>query len=314
MPDMLVCCPRQGAAMAAFRRPLASSSSGKRLGKVILQNGKFRGFLLGEIGPNGRRELRDGVPDAVWPCFWDDGGKHFVGDGRMVPTAGFFAARSSKGASTPRQGHPWPCRRQCSPGRYAFVRDMINSREMMIEKTRKPKGLPVNPPLTAIAYRDHVRPGCGKTAGQTTGNAPLVCGREPRQKGTGCPPVKTMEAFQKPRVLSVSASGGQEDGRELSGPLHLTHFFSRRLAGGGLFLLAHDARPFSKCGRFFVSDKMPAFSHLLLECAQSEISRVVSRLRSERPPGSGHHPLFAEILSKEGADKKHPALKTERGR
>ena len=108
----------------------------------------------------------------------------------------------------------------------------------MIEKTRKAER--TSRVSTSIAY-EIVRPGCRKDKRDKHGNAPLVCGRSPAKKD-GMHSRQNDGAFQTP-CLSVSASGRTKKRKGLSG-VHLTHFLQQTLAGGGLFLLAHDARLF----------------------------------------------------------------------
>ena len=167
----------------------------------------------------------------------------------------------------------------------------------VIEKTRKAER--TSRVSTSIAY-EIVRPGCRKDKRDKHGNAPLVCGRSPAKKD-GMHSRQNDGAFQTP-CLSVSASGRTKKRKGLSG-VHLTHFLQQTLAGGGLFLLAHDARLFEVLALLHFRQNASLF-HLLLEAAQSDIEVIVVFVQKD----SGHwsSPPLCEILSKEG-DKKHPA-------
>ena len=160
-----------------------------------------------------------------------------------------------------------------------------------MKKHGKPKGLPVYPPLSPT--RSSV-PVAGKTSGTNTETLRSSAGGAP-PKRTGCTPVKTMER-SKPLVFPFPHPGRTKKRKGLSG-VHLTHFLQQTLAGGGLFLLAHDARLFEVLALLHFRQNASLF-HLLLEAAQSDIEVVVVFVQKDS--GLWSSPPLCEILSKEG--------------
>ena len=77
------------------------------------------------------------------------------------------------------------------------------------------------------------------------------------------------------------------------GGVHLTHFLQQTLAGGGLFLLAHDARLFKVLALLHFRQNASLF-HLLLETTQGNVEIVIVFV--VKNSGHRNHPLFSESL------------------
>lgn len=80
--------------------------------------------------------------------------------------------------------------------------------------------------------------------------------------------------------------------------IHLSNLFHQTLAGGGLFLLTHDAGLFVVLA-FLHFRKNARFFHLLLEAAQCDVKTVI---------------IFAEIYSRQGTHPLHALVKISQRR
>ena len=141
-------------------------------------------------------------------------------------------------------------------------------------------------------------PVAGKTSGTNTETLRSSAGGAPPKKD-GMHSRQNDGAFQTP-CLSVSASGRTKKRKGLSG-VHLTHFLQQTLAGGGLFLLAHDARLFEVLALLHFRQNASLF-HLLLEAAQSDIEVVVVFVQEKTSGSLGHTPSLRKYSPK-GAKK-----------
>lgn len=155
-----------------------------------------------------RRELLDGVL-TLFGLLLDDGGKLFVGDGPHEFHLQVLRRRLQKAQHTQAQGILG-----LVGGNVVLLDTRCqrhdNSREMMIEKTRKAERTSVYPPLSPTRLSVPV---AGKTSGTKHGNAPLVCGRSPAKKD-GMHSRQNDGAFQTPWSFPFPHPGGRRNGKD----------------------------------------------------------------------------------------------------
>lgn len=121
----------------------------------------------------------------------------------------------------------------------------------MIEKTRKAER--TSRVSTSIAY-EIVRPGCRKDKRDK---------HEIARSSAGVSPAKKDGMHSRQNDVDVQTLSFRfrirEDEETERTAIHLTHFLQQTLAGGGLFLLAHDARLFQRAGASSFQTKCQPF-------------------------------------------------------
>ena len=107
-----------------------------------------------------------------------------------------------------------------------------------------------------------------RVGGNETGKNPVSQKPEKTQQGNPIPRVSRLV-----KEVKAKAETGAKSAPYLA-LVHFSHFLQQALTGGGLFLLAHDARLFVVLA-FFLFRKNAGFFNLLLKATQCDIDAVL---------------------------------------